>query len=161
MWHVFKQNQREFREGNEPPEIILYIEEAHNLLPAGSDLNLTDVSESSALIHTVDMLFGIITNPEMKARNEYYLKCLANRVNGMENVRKKFNIDWKFARITEDKDSQIEDMDFLLNNVIGRQNSPRGAQSNQNQFFNTSPSPNTEQDAITVETQDQANNLFK
>jgi len=93
----------------------------------GTDLNLTDVSESSALIHTVDMLFGIITNPEMKARNEYYLKCLANRVNGMENVRKRFTIDWKYARITEDRDAKIEDMDFILNSTVGNHRAPREA----------------------------------
>ena len=85
------------------------------------DLNLTNVSESAALIHTVDMLFGIITSAEMKARSEYYLKCLANRVAGYENTRKRFTIDWKYARIEEDKESQIEDMDFIMNNTLGGQ----------------------------------------
>lgn len=92
------------------------------------DLNLTNVSESAALIHTVDMLFGIITSAEMKARSEYYLKCLANRVAGYENTRKRFTIDWKYARIEEDKESQIEDMDFILNSVVGGRNQRRGSQ---------------------------------
>lgn len=90
------------------------------------DLNLTNVSESAALIHTVDMLFGIITSAEMKARKEYYLKCLANRVAGYENTRKKFSIDWKHARIEEDKNSSIEDMDFILNSVVGKNTQRRG-----------------------------------
>jgi len=93
------------------------------------DLNITNVSESAALIHTVDMLFGIITSAEMKARSEYYLKCLANRVAGFENTRKRFTIDWKYARIDEDMNAQIEDMDFLLNSTVGGQTQRRGARS--------------------------------
>jgi KaiC/GvpD/RAD55 family RecA-like ATPase len=91
------------------------------------DLNITNVSESAALIHTVDMLFGIITSAEMKARSEYYLKCLANRVAGLENTRKRFTIDWKYARIDEDKNAMVEDMDFILNHVVGGQGQRRGS----------------------------------
>jgi KaiC/GvpD/RAD55 family RecA-like ATPase len=98
-----------------------------------SDLNITNVSESGALIHTVDMLFGIITNAEMKARSEYYLKCLANRVAGYENTRKRFTIDWKYARIEEDKVAKIEDMDFIINHVIGGQTQKRGQSTSSNQ----------------------------
>jgi hypothetical protein len=43
MWYIFRKNQEDFRAGKQPPEILVYIEEAHNILPAGSDLNLTDV----------------------------------------------------------------------------------------------------------------------
>jgi hypothetical protein len=92
------------------------------------DLRITDVSESAALIHTVDLLFGIITSPEMKARSEYYLKCLANRVAGLENTRKRFTIDWKYARIEEDMSAQMEDMDFILNHTVGNK-THRGSQS--------------------------------
>lgn len=88
-----------------------------------SDLNITNISESAALLHTVDVLFGIVTNAEMKARNEYFLKCLANRVAGLENTRKRFEIDWKYFRIEEDKILPIQDMDFMLNSVVG---GPRG-----------------------------------
>ena len=83
-----------------------------------TDLRITDVSESAALLHTVDVLFGIITDPAMKARGEYYLKCLANRVAGYQNMRKRFTIDWKYARIEEDKNSPIQDMEFIFNNTI-------------------------------------------
>jgi len=89
-----------------------------------SDLNITDVAESAALLHTVDVLFGIITNAEMKARKEYYLKCLANRVSGYENTKKRYIIEWKYARIEEDKNSPIQDMDFLISNVAHPQNNP-------------------------------------
>ena len=43
MWHIFLSNQSTFREGQKPPNMILYVEEAHNLLPAGSDLNTQDI----------------------------------------------------------------------------------------------------------------------
>ncbi|NJO91947.1 MAG: hypothetical protein HC831_25485 [Chloroflexia bacterium] len=92
------------------------------------DLRISNVSESSALLHTVDALFGIITSPEMKARKMYYLKYLADRVSGMENTRKKYNIDTKYMRITEDKNSDIEDLDFVLNSTVGHgKTAPRGS----------------------------------
>ena len=43
MWQIFRENQREFREAQEPPDILIYIEEAHNLLPSGSELDLENV----------------------------------------------------------------------------------------------------------------------
>jgi len=101
-----------------------------------NDLSISDVSESAALLHTVDVLFGIITNPEMKAKGEYFLKCLANRVAGYENTKKRFTIDWKYSRIEEDKNSQIQDMDFVINNTVNSQkfNKPRGGAVNPQQF---------------------------
>ncbi len=93
-----------------------------------SDLNVTNISESAALLHTVDILFGIITNAEMKAKGEYLLKCLANRVAGYENTRKRYTMDWAHARIEEDKESPIQDMDFVVNNTIDSvgHSTPRG-----------------------------------
>lgn len=85
----------------------------HNSGWDGSDIVTTDVAESAALIHTVDGLFGIITNPEMKANGEYRLKYLADRVSGMENTRKKFSVDWTYGRIEEDKNSPIEDTNSI------------------------------------------------
>uniref|UniRef100_UPI00286AD802 helicase HerA domain-containing protein n=1 Tax=Chamaesiphon sp. OTE_20_metabat_361 TaxID=2964689 RepID=UPI00286AD802 len=41
MWYVFRQNQELFRQGRtDLPEILIYLEEAHNILPSGSDLDL-------------------------------------------------------------------------------------------------------------------------
>lgn len=41
---IFLKNQHEFIVGNEDiPEILVYIEEAHNILPAGNDLDTSDM----------------------------------------------------------------------------------------------------------------------
>ena len=67
----------------------------------------------------------------MKARGEYMLKYLADRVSGLENTKKRFTIDWKFARIDEDDYSPIQDMDFLINSTYSpkRHNTPRGGKT--------------------------------
>jgi KaiC/GvpD/RAD55 family RecA-like ATPase len=91
-----------------------------------NDLHITSVAESAGLLHTVDILFGICVDAEMKARGEYFLKCLANRVAGYENTRKRFTMDWKHARIEEDRNSPIQDMDFFVNSVVAGQKTPRG-----------------------------------
>ncbi len=44
MTMIFKENQRRFIQGAiDIPESLVYIEEAHNILPAGSDLDLSDI----------------------------------------------------------------------------------------------------------------------
>ena len=44
MTKIFRENQKKFIQGTtDIPEILAYIEEAHNILPAGSDLDLSDI----------------------------------------------------------------------------------------------------------------------
>ena len=72
-----------------------------------TDLSITNISESSALGHTVDAMFGIIQDEIMHANREYTLKLLANRDDGYKNSRKKFLIDYDYMRITEDANTEI------------------------------------------------------
>lgn len=43
MIKIFKNNQSTFSHGQEPPEVLIYIEEAHNLLPAGSEEDYSNI----------------------------------------------------------------------------------------------------------------------
>jgi len=44
MTKIFRENQKFFIQGSENiPEIMVYIEEAHNILPAGNDLDTSDI----------------------------------------------------------------------------------------------------------------------
>lgn len=43
MWRIFRQNQDAFRSAKQPPDILIYVEEAHTLLPSGSETDLQDV----------------------------------------------------------------------------------------------------------------------
>lgn len=40
--HIFQENQERFRDAQVPPDVLVYAEEAHNLLPAGTDLDMSD-----------------------------------------------------------------------------------------------------------------------
>ena len=72
-----------------------------------TDLSATNISESAALGHTVDAMFGIIQDEIMHANREYILKLIANRDDGYKNSRRKFLINYDFMRIMEDPDSTI------------------------------------------------------
>lgn len=77
-----------------------------------SDLGLSNISESSGVIHTVDLMIGIIQDSLLYANNKYILKILANRNGGFKNAKKKFNVDYNYMRITNDNTSDITYDDF-------------------------------------------------
>lgn len=43
MWKIFRGNQDVFRDGKTPPDIIVYVEEAHNQLPSEKEADLENV----------------------------------------------------------------------------------------------------------------------
>lgn len=43
MDRIFRKNQQVFREGKTPPDILIYVEEAHTILPADSEKDLTNI----------------------------------------------------------------------------------------------------------------------
>jgi len=79
----------------------------HNSGFGSTDLSATNISESAALGHTVDAMFGIIQDEIMHANREYILKLIANRDDGYKNARQRFLINYDYMRILQDMDSQM------------------------------------------------------
>lgn len=72
-----------------------------------SDITANQVSESSALGATVDIMFGIISDPLMKAQGKYYLKCIYDRVSPQENKKKLYDCNFNFLRLVENLDEGV------------------------------------------------------
>lgn len=73
-----------------------------------ADMSMGHASESSGLVATVDLMFGIIQDPLMHAAKKYLLKTLANRGEGYKNTKKEFDIDYRFMRIGESSAPMVE-----------------------------------------------------
>jgi len=83
-----------------------------------ADVDMTAASESSALQATVDMMYGIISDPVMQVERCQYMKCLLTRVSPFFNERKRYNIDDTYMRMSEDpKEGIKKDEDFIQDTV--------------------------------------------
>lgn len=79
-----------------------------------SDIDGSQVSESSALIATVDLMFGIIASPEMRIKDKYIIKCMYDRVARKDGYKKDYTLISDYLRIIEDANEAYQDSEVYI-----------------------------------------------